>query len=203
MLAKIATTVDIVSGGRLVFGIGAGSRPATRWRAASTRHTACPTTDFRHSVEDLANLRRHPAAVDGNRAVRLPRRPHRSHRRVRQPEARPAPVPARPRRRTLGRGAPRGRRARGPMEHRGRRHRRRHPAQRAAGPLLHRLSRDPAAITRSITLHVSYDRRNHPGCDQRSAQRPGLPARHLGLPAQPYPASVARWVADELIAKSL
>ena len=25
----------------------------------------------------------------------------------------------------------------------------------------------------------------------------------LGLPAQPYPASVARWVADELIAKSV
>ena len=29
MLAKIATTVDIVSGGRLDFGIGAGSRRAT------------------------------------------------------------------------------------------------------------------------------------------------------------------------------
>ncbi len=25
----------------------------------------------------------------------------------------------------------------------------------------------------------------------------------LGLPAEPYPAGVARWVADELIAKSL
>jgi hypothetical protein len=28
MLAKIETTVDIVSGGRLDFGIGAGSRPS-------------------------------------------------------------------------------------------------------------------------------------------------------------------------------
>jgi hypothetical protein len=28
MLAKIATTVDVVSGGRLDFGIGAGSRPS-------------------------------------------------------------------------------------------------------------------------------------------------------------------------------
>jgi hypothetical protein len=25
----------------------------------------------------------------------------------------------------------------------------------------------------------------------------------LGLPAQPYPANVARWLADELIAKSV
>src|ERR1700693_2396563 len=58
MLAKIATTVDIVSGGRLVFGIGAGSRPSyplarrggeappppPRCPAASTTPTACPTT---------------------------------------------------------------------------------------------------------------------------------------------------------------
>jgi alkanesulfonate monooxygenase SsuD/methylene tetrahydromethanopterin reductase-like flavin-dependent oxidoreductase (luciferase family) len=31
MLAKIAATVDIVSGGRLDFGIGAGSRPSIPW----------------------------------------------------------------------------------------------------------------------------------------------------------------------------
>src|SRR3954462_6933004 len=54
MLAKIATTVDIVSGGRLDFGIGAGSRPrhplaprgyaAPRCPGPSTRPTACPPT---------------------------------------------------------------------------------------------------------------------------------------------------------------
>ena len=58
------------------------------------------------------------------------------------------------------------------------------------------LGRDPAAITRSITLHVSYDQ---PGIT-RDAMSEALNAgfRHitLGLPAQPYPASVARWVAD-------
>src|SRR6201992_2281229 len=36
MLAKIATTVDIVSGGRLDFGIGAGSRPSS----------ACARTEY-------------------------------------------------------------------------------------------------------------------------------------------------------------
>jgi alkanesulfonate monooxygenase SsuD/methylene tetrahydromethanopterin reductase-like flavin-dependent oxidoreductase (luciferase family) len=63
--------------------------------------------------------------------------------------------------------------------------------------------RDPAAITRSIHLHVSYDQ---PGTT-RDAISEALDAgfRHitLGLPAQPYPVGVARWVADELIAKSV
>ena len=50
---------------------------------------------------------------------------------------------------------------------------------------------------------MSYDQ---PGTT-RDAIREALDAgfRHitLGLPAQPYPASVARWVADELITRSL
>jgi alkanesulfonate monooxygenase SsuD/methylene tetrahydromethanopterin reductase-like flavin-dependent oxidoreductase (luciferase family) len=41
MLAKIATAVDIVSSGRLDFGIGAGSRPGPRKPGESTKHTAC------------------------------------------------------------------------------------------------------------------------------------------------------------------
>jgi len=63
--------------------------------------------------------------------------------------------------------------------------------------------RDPAAVTRSIHLPVSYDQ---PGTT-RDAISEALDAgfRHvtLGLGAEPYPANVARWVADELIAKSL
>jgi hypothetical protein len=63
--------------------------------------------------------------------------------------------------------------------------------------------RDPATIIRSIHLPVSYDQ---PG-STRDAISEALDAgfRHitLGLPAQPYPANAARWVADELIAKSL
>jgi alkanesulfonate monooxygenase SsuD/methylene tetrahydromethanopterin reductase-like flavin-dependent oxidoreductase (luciferase family) len=63
--------------------------------------------------------------------------------------------------------------------------------------------RDPAAITRSIHLQVSYDQ----PATTRDAISEALDAgfRHvtLGLPTEPYPANVARWVADELIAKSL
>src|ERR1700737_4667107 len=47
MLAKIATTVDIVSGGRLDFGIGAGSRPVTPWPGGSTKRTAGRSTTSR------------------------------------------------------------------------------------------------------------------------------------------------------------
>ena len=54
MLAKIATTVDIVSGGRLDFGIGAGSRPGHPLARREYEAHGLPYHDFRHSVEDLA-----------------------------------------------------------------------------------------------------------------------------------------------------
>ena len=63
--------------------------------------------------------------------------------------------------------------------------------------------RDPGAVVRSIHLHVSYDEPD----TTRDAISEALDAgfRHitLGLPARPYPADVARWVADEVIAPSL
>jgi alkanesulfonate monooxygenase SsuD/methylene tetrahydromethanopterin reductase-like flavin-dependent oxidoreductase (luciferase family) len=77
----------------------------------------------------------------------------------------------------------------------------------ARGALLDRycteIGRDPAAVTHPIHLSVSYDK---PGTT-REAIGEALDAgfRHvtLGLPAEPYPVGVARWVADELIAKSV
>ena len=65
------------------------------------------------------------------------------------------------------------------------------------------IGRDPAAITRSLHLGVSYDQ---PGTTRDTiSQAFDAGFRHftLGLPAAPYPANVARWVADEIIAKSV
>jgi alkanesulfonate monooxygenase SsuD/methylene tetrahydromethanopterin reductase-like flavin-dependent oxidoreductase (luciferase family) len=50
MLAKIATTVDIVSGGRLDFGIGAGSRPSHPLARREYEAHGLPYHDFRYSV---------------------------------------------------------------------------------------------------------------------------------------------------------
>ena len=54
MLAKIAATVNIVSGGRLDFGIGAGSRPDIPWARREYEANGLPYHDFGHSVGSLA-----------------------------------------------------------------------------------------------------------------------------------------------------
>ena len=63
--------------------------------------------------------------------------------------------------------------------------------------------RDPAAITRSIHLHVSYDRPDATREAIADALEAGFRHVTLGLPSEPYPAGAARWVADEIIAKSV
>jgi alkanesulfonate monooxygenase SsuD/methylene tetrahydromethanopterin reductase-like flavin-dependent oxidoreductase (luciferase family) len=204
MLAKIATTVDIVSGGRLVFGIGAGSRPNLPVARREYEAHGLPYHDFRHSVEDLAEactvIRRlwtetEPFDFDGSYihltgAFGNPK-----------PVQQPYPPIL-----VAGRSAAVLRVA---AEHADLWNIAgvdiTDAAQRSA--LLDRYcaetGRDPAAIIRSIHLPVSYDQ---PGTT-RDAISEALDAgfRHitLGLPAQPYPADTARWVADELIAKSL
>ena len=125
-----------------------------------------------------------------------------SDRSVLQPQAGPAAVSADHDRRTHGRDAARGRRACRPVEHPGRRPRRRHPAKRAARPLCAEIGRDPASITRSIHLRVSYDGPARPGTRSERRSTTGFVHIVLGLPA-PYPDDVARWVADELITKSV
>ena len=137
MLAKIAATVDIVSGGRLDFGIGAGSRTSIPWARREYDANGLPYHDSAYAVGSLAEactvIRRlwtddEPFDFDGT----LPP-PHRG---VLQPQARPAPVSAdHDRRRRLGHAA-RGRRARRRVEHPRPRRRRPRLSQRPARPLL-------------------------------------------------------------------
>src|SRR5690349_13411663 len=54
MLAKIATTVDIVSGGRLDFGIGVGSRPSHPLARREYEAHGLPFHDTAHAVGSLA-----------------------------------------------------------------------------------------------------------------------------------------------------
>ena len=54
MLAKIAATVDIVSGGRLDFGIGAGSRTSIPWARREYDANGLPYHDAAYAVGSLA-----------------------------------------------------------------------------------------------------------------------------------------------------
>lgn len=203
MLAKIATTVDVVSGGRLVFGIGAGSRPSVPMARREYEAHGLPYHDFRHSVADLAEactvIRRLWTATE-------PFDFHGDYIQLTGAFGNPKPVQQPyPPILIAGRSAAVLRVAAehadlwniagvGTAD----------AAQRSA--LLDRfcseIGRDPATITRSIHLPVSYDQ----PAATRDAISEALEAgfRHftLGLPAQPYPANAAQWVADELIAKS-
>ena len=199
MLAKIAATVDVVSGGRLEFGIGAGSRPGHPIARREYEAHGLPFYDSARAVGGLAEactvIRRlwtedepfdfegrylHLTGAFGNpKPVQRPHPPvliggrSAATLRVAAEHADVWNIP----------GGDIG-----------------DAAQRSA--LLDRccaeIGRDPATITRSILLPVSYDQ---PG-DTREGIARAIDAgfRHivLGLPA-PYPDTVARWVADELI----
>ncbi|MER7370673.1 LLM class flavin-dependent oxidoreductase [Nonomuraea wenchangensis] len=200
LLAKIATTVDVVSGGRLDFGIGVGSRPDHPLARREYEAHGLPFHDTAQAVAGLAEactvIRRlwtedEPFDFDG------------AHHRLKGAFGSPKPV-QRPHPPILigGRSAATLRVA---AEHAdlwnipgggdiadlaGR------------SALLDRycaeIGRDPAAITRSIHLPVTYDRPGPTRDAIGAAVEAGFRHIVLGLPA-PYPDGVARWVADELI----
>jgi len=201
VLAKIATTVDIVSGGRLDFGIGAGSRPSIPWARREYEAHGLPYDDFAHSGGSLAEactvIRRlwtedKPFDFDGT-YVRLtgafgkPKPVQRPHPPIVIGGRSTATL------RVVAEHADVWNMPGGDIED---------AVSRSA--LLDRLcaeaGRDPASVTRSIVLHVSYE---NPG-DTRDAVAKAVEAdfRHvvLGL-AAPYPEGVAGWVATEVIGK--
>jgi alkanesulfonate monooxygenase SsuD/methylene tetrahydromethanopterin reductase-like flavin-dependent oxidoreductase (luciferase family) len=200
MLAKIATTVDVVSGGRLDFGIGAGSRPSLHMARREYEAHGLPYADFGPSVRALDEactvIRRlwtadAPFDFDGDH-VRLvgaygnPKPIQRPHPPIVIGGRSTATL------RVVARHADVWNVPGGDLAD---------VVERSA--MLDRIcaeqGRDPASIVRSIVLPVSYER----PADTRDAIAAAVDAGFghvvLTLPT-PYPDRVAHWVADEIIA---
>ncbi|MEJ2890108.1 LLM class flavin-dependent oxidoreductase [Actinomycetospora aeridis] len=202
LLAKIATTVDVVSRGRLDLGIGAGSRPSIPWARREYDAHGLPYHDFGDSVaalDEACTVIRRLWTEDA------PFDFHGDHVQLTGAFGNPKPV-QRPHPPILigGRAAKTLRVVA------------RHAdlwnipggdiadcVERSA--LLDRycaeIGRDPAAITRSIHLPVSYDDPGAVRAAIREALAAGFTHVVLGLPA-PWPEGVAQWVADEIVVPS-
>lgn len=203
MLARIATTVDIVSGGRLDFGIGAGSRPSVPTARHEYEAHGLPFHDAAHAVGSLAEActlitrlwtETEPFDFDGTYhqltgAFCNPKPVQRPHPpvviggraaatlRVVAEHADIWNIPGGDIRDMISRSA-----------------------------LLDRycaeIGRDPAEIARSTALPVSYDQPTQVRHAIAQATDAGFNHIILMLPA-PYPDDVARWTAEELIAPSV
>jgi alkanesulfonate monooxygenase SsuD/methylene tetrahydromethanopterin reductase-like flavin-dependent oxidoreductase (luciferase family) len=199
LLAKIAATTDVVSHGRLDFGIGAGSRTDIPWARREYDAYGLPYHDGSHATGSLAEactlIRRlwtedepfdfHGSYYDLTGAFCNPK-----------PVQRPGPPivmggSGAKTLRVIAEHADVWNFPGGDLD-----------AALSRAAVLDRhcaeIGRDPATITRSLPLGVSYD---DPGATRDVASR-AIEAgfRHfvLSLPA-PYPPGVARWVADEVI----
>ena len=200
MLAKIAATVDVVSGGRLYFGIGAGSRPSQPLARREYEAYGLPYHDAAYAVGSLAEactvIRRlwfetEPFDFDGayvhlTGAFCNPKPIQRPHPpiliggrsaavlRVVAEHADLWNIPGSDIDDAVSRSA-----------------------------LLDRycsdIGRDPASITRSIHLPVSYEQPSVTRDEIGKVIAAGFQHIVLGLPSAPYPANVAQWVTDELI----
>jgi len=199
MLAKIAATVDVVSGGRLEFGIGAGSRPGHPIAQREYAANGLPFHDSAYAVGSLAEactvIRRlwtedQPFDFDG-RYLQLTggfgnpkpvQRPHppitiggraTATLRVVAEHADVWNFPGDDTSEALRRGA-------------------------VLDRLCAQIGRDPASITRSLVLPVSYDDPASTRAAIARATDQGFRHLVLSLPA-PYPRNAAHWMAAELI----
>lgn len=200
MLAKIATTVDAVSGGRLDFGIGVGSRPS---HPLARREYAAHGLPFHDTGRATDGLDEALTVIERLWTEDAPFDFHGEY--VHLDGAYGNPKPAR--RPPIMIGG----RARATL---------RVVAKHAdlwnipGGDLADcvarsrmlddycaEIGRDPAAITRSLHLGVSYDAPEATREAIDAAVAAGFSHVVLGLPA-PWPDGVARWVADELVDRS-
>ncbi|WP_020388913.1 LLM class flavin-dependent oxidoreductase [Kribbella catacumbae] len=200
VLAKIAATVDVVSGGRLDFGIGAGSRPSNPLARREYDAHGLPYHDANQAVGSLAE------ACTIIRRLWTETEPfdfHGTYHDLTGAFGNPKPVQSpHPPIMIGGRSAAT---LRVVAEHADLWNHTGEDLDDAVSrsALLDRycaeIGRDPASITRSIHLPVSYE---DPAVTRDAiAKATGAGFQHvvLSLPA-PYPAGVAQWVADELIA---
>ncbi|MCU1393474.1 MAG: luciferase [Ilumatobacteraceae bacterium] len=203
LLARIAATVDVVSHGRLDFGIGAGSRPSVPTAHREYESHGLPYGDAAHAVASLAEsltmitrlwTETEPFDFAGDHvqltgAYLNPKPVQRPHPpiviggrsmavlRLVAEHADVWNIPGGDIADAIGRSA-----------------------------LLDRycseIGRDPATITRSMHVGVSYD---DPASTRHAiAEAMDAGFRHfvLGL-SSPYPVGVAQWVADELVTPSV
>jgi alkanesulfonate monooxygenase SsuD/methylene tetrahydromethanopterin reductase-like flavin-dependent oxidoreductase (luciferase family) len=202
MLAKIASTADAVCGGRLEFGIGAGSRPSVPFARREYEAYGLPYHDAAYAVASLAEactiIRRlwtedKPFDFDG------------AYYHLTGAWCNPKPL-QRPHPPILIGGRSLGT-LRVVAEHADIWNMPGGDLDDAVGrsALLDRLcaevGREPASITRSIIMPVSYDQPAATRNAIRGAVGAGFTHVVLSLPA-PYPAGVAQWVADEIISPS-
>jgi alkanesulfonate monooxygenase SsuD/methylene tetrahydromethanopterin reductase-like flavin-dependent oxidoreductase (luciferase family) len=200
VLAKIATTVDVVSDGRLDLGIGVGSRPD---HPLARREYAAHGLPFHDTADAVASLDEACTVIRRLWTEDAPFDFAGGHHQLTGAFGNPKPV-QRPHPPILvgGRSAATLRIAA------------RHAdiwnvpggdIDDAAGrsALLDRFcadaGRDPASLTRSVVLQLSYD---DPRAGRELVERAtaaGFGHVVLGLPA-PYPDGVAQWVADEILA---
>jgi len=200
MLAKIATTVDIVSGGRLDFGIGAGSRPSHPLARREYDAHGLPYHSQADAVAALAEactvIRRlwtSPSPFDFagshvslTEAFGNPRPLQRPHPPIMIGGRASATLRVVAEHANLW-NIPGG----GDIADLASR-------SRLLDKYCTEIGRDPAEITRSIFLPVDYER---PGVTRgkiAEAADAGFGHFVLGLP-NPYPKGVAQWVAEELI----
>jgi alkanesulfonate monooxygenase SsuD/methylene tetrahydromethanopterin reductase-like flavin-dependent oxidoreductase (luciferase family) len=202
MLAKIAATADAVSAGRLDFGIGAGSRPSVSFARREYEAHGLPYHDAGQAVASLAEactiIRRlwtedKPFDFDGasyqlTGAWCNPKPLQRPHPPILIGGRSTGTL------RVVAEHADIWNMPGGEIDD---------AISRSA--LLDRLcaeiGRDPATITRSVVLPASYDEPAATRAAIDGAVGAGFTHIVLSL-APPYPAGVARWVADELISPS-
>jgi len=199
MLAKIAATVDVVSGGRLEFGIGSGSRPGHPVARHEYTSNGLPYHDADHAVASLAEastlIRRlwaeeEPFDFDGDfyrleRAFANPKPVQRPHP--------PIVIGGRAKAtlRVVAEHADVWNIPGGDIEDMVRR------SEMLDGYCAEN-GRDPKEITRSTVLGVSYDQPGQTRAAVKEAVDAGFGHIVLMLPT-PYPDNVVRWVVDEIV----